>query len=219
MNRDVQYPGKRSYCWSGVILIFAFAVWGCRSTSLPAEVSQFSFFYDRLEYTIYSIRPVGGNPANYLLLREDARVVLRAKDDDLDGILDTLLVGDISLEEANAIYARGIAEAVLAGKYQTSEPIRIYVQEQEAGGTYTIQSYKETAGSLYNMFSIQGVERSDIAVFVDFRADGTLDRLESGSADLEKSQALYERMLGEGVDAGKILRDNGAFIVLPANER
>ena len=61
--------------------------------------------YDDREYDIVSIGVNSVNPVNYLLLREGDTVVLRARDNNVDGVLDTLLVGTVSLDEANRIYA------------------------------------------------------------------------------------------------------------------
>jgi hypothetical protein len=203
--------------FSGLFFICTLASgWGCTSTSPQPEVSQFSFFYEGREYSIYSIRSIQDQPANYLLSRDGNTVVLRAKDGDLDGVLDTLMLGSISFEKANAIYASGISQAVRSGKYATSEPFSVYVRDLMTGGFSSIQTYDQAAGATYNVFTVRDVEQGIYAVFVDVHADGTLDRIESGTADLEVIQMLYESVLTEGLQSGRLVRIGGAFIVQDA---
>ena len=199
------------------ILLLACALlfgWGCSSTSYQTEVNQFSFIYDDQMYSIVSIGVVPGNSVNYLLLREDGTLLLRARDNNLDGVLDTLLVGSITMEKADEIYAHGISQAITEGKYRQSQPSRVFFQ-RTAEGFYAIQTFEHASFSSYNKFVIHNnIEQTEV-IFLDQKADGTLDQIESGKGELQPSQSLYEQLLQAGIQTGQIVRTNGYYLVEP----
>ncbi|MEM7381152.1 MAG: hypothetical protein AAF361_08125 [Bacteroidota bacterium] len=120
--------------------------------------------------------------------------------------------GDLTLEEANTVYTHGISQAISEGKYRQQLPSRVLTQ-RTADGYYVIQSSELSPSVWYNTFIIYNSNDETEIRILDLSADGTLDEYESGSGDLEMSQLIYSRMLEEGVQAGRIVRVNGGFIV------
>lgn len=96
----------------------AFLAWGCETTStLPRNT--FTFTHEGRTYEIVGVDDSPEEGRNFLILREGSQILLRARDDEQDGHLDTLLSGNLSLEDANRIYAVGIQQAYAQGQYQT----------------------------------------------------------------------------------------------------
>ena len=63
-----------------------------------SRVGGFSYNYEGKMYSIESLTPESREGYNYLIQKENDKLVLRAIDKEQDGILDKLLVGNISLE-------------------------------------------------------------------------------------------------------------------------
>jgi hypothetical protein len=79
--------------------------------------------------------------------------LLRARDDDQDGRLDTLLSGDLSLENANSIYAVGIQQAYEQGQYQMRPDMptgevnhRSETARNDERPAYSVLVFTKTAG-------------------------------------------------------------------------
>ncbi|MBX2820444.1 MAG: hypothetical protein KTR29_12205 [Rhodothermaceae bacterium] len=185
---------------------------GCASTSSQDEMNTFSFMYDNQEYSIVSIKIPPDDPTNYLLLREQNTFILRARDNNLDGVLDTLLVGNVSLDQANEIYSHGLSQAINKGRYNRYEPSRIYALQVEEG-SHAIQSYEQPIGTWNNRFIIYNSDNEIEVSIRDQKADGTLDHIEKGQQDLQSSQPLYDNLLEAGIQQGRIANVNGVFVV------
>ncbi len=188
---------------------------GCASSPPPTEVNRFTFVYNNLAYDILSTDAIRGVPVNYLLLREGNTFLLRARDNDLDGVLDTLLAGDFSLEEANVIYAFGIAQAFAENKFKRREPPRVFYK-RTVDGYYAIQSYEAAPNDWYIRFIIFNTRNNSEIAIIDVHADGILDHVEKGDGDPEASQPLYEEILEAGIRAGQITSLQGVFVVRSA---
>ncbi|PAP77422.1 hypothetical protein [Rubrivirga marina] len=144
---------------------------GCASTS-PNVVPAFTFDLDGHRYGI-ALAESGAERANDLVLLEDGRLRLRVRDRDQDGRLDTLLVGAIRLEEADAIYAHGIAEARAAGAYKEREPARTF-SVRHLYRTLVVWSVASGGSDWENRFVVyENARRGPVASDVD--SDGTLD--------------------------------------------
>lgn len=197
------------------ILCILLVYGACSSTSHPTGVHQYSFIYEGEGYSILSTDANRASPVNYLLQREQGITLLRARDEDLDGILDTLLLGTISLVEANAIYLAGISLALKDGKYKNRQTEHVFSQKTEEG-YLAIQSYPGSSDSLRNIrFVIHNALENRDVVFLDEKADGTLDRVVRGEGDLESSQVLYERLLEAGLQAGQVTKTGRYYAVVP----
>jgi len=203
--------------YATLLLALVLYVGGCATTNPEPERHSFAFTYEGDPYEIISVVVPTGGGGNYLALYEGNRFLIRAKDRDQDGRIDTVLVGDITLETANRIYAAGIAEAQRQGKYRETISSRVYELIQ-AGHTYLIQTYVVDAGRSYNKFILYDTAIGQETVFVDAEGDGILDSVASGDADLDASQPVYEMVLQEGIRDGRITRIDDRYTVLPKPE-
>ena len=191
---------RKSEILKTVVLVLV--VWGCAGTRTQPARTTFPFSYENDPYEIVGLVAPTGDGCNFLIRREDGRVVLSAKDCDQNGTLDTLLTGAYSLEEANAIYAAGIAMAREDGRYQEHAIARSHVVTRP-GASYTIQTYVLGPGRMFNKFIIDRARVDDV-VLLDRDADGTLDAFERGEGNLADYQHAYRMVLDDGVRAGRI---------------
>jgi hypothetical protein len=190
-----------------------FVATGCGSTKTERTHYSFPFFYDGVEYHIISVVSPEDGGHNFLTRREGGQVVFSAKDEDQDGILDTVVIGDVSLVLANDIYSGGIDQARNRGKYRELPGSRIF-QYSRLGYTLMVRTITPDEGELYNTFihfDAQGYE----VIGVDDDADGVLDRIKKGSADLTASQEQYGIVLEEGVRLGRIRATDSRYVVEP----
>ena len=169
---------------------------GCAKTA-PDTGQAFAFEVDGRTYGIVGTGAQGERANELVLLEGEGR--LRARDRDQDGRLDTLLVGDLPLAEADAIYARGIAIARAAGAYAERLPPRTF---STPDGPYTLVVWSVAAGGAdwENRFVMYEGAQSGL-VFVDADADGVLD----GEIEREsEAQTAYARALSAGLRATRV---------------
>lgn len=185
---------------------------GCATTQQPEGRHAFSFEFEGAQYHIIGVDLEGGDGANILLLRDTARVLLRALDLDQDGLIDTVLTGNTTLSKANEIYASGIAIAKSQGRYSVQTPARLF-EFSRPEGTYTVQTSLLGDGSARNRFELQGVRAGNSFVALDGSANGILDKLQEGAIPLDDAQSAYVIVLNEGLRVGRIDQNNGQYIV------
>ena len=185
---------------------------GCGTTRSGPSRSLFAFSYEGDTYEIVSLVVPTNGGSNFLLLRQGERVVLRAQDEDQDGTLDTLLAGTLTLENANRIYALGIAQAQARGKYKEQLSSRRY-KVFRSGHTYIIQTYLLDSGASYNKFILIDDITGTKTIVQDTDADGILDEIEGGKGDLEASQKAYAVVLKEGIRKGRIVFVDERYVV------
>lgn len=91
-------------------LVLTLLMLGCMMRTEQPVRNHFPFAHEGRDYEIVGVADSLG-ARNYLLQREEGRIVFRAQDSDRDGQIDTVLLGDLAREEADRIYAVGIAQA------------------------------------------------------------------------------------------------------------
>lgn len=199
----------------GYLLVpLALLVLGCTTTRAPVEKHSFSFVHDGGTYEIVGV----GDGSNYLILRGGERITMRARDSDRDGTLDTLLAGGITLAQANAVYAFGIAEAKARGKVEVQAPTRVYTLTQPEG-SYAVLTYMLGPARAYNRFIVYDPFGQQRAEALDAEADGTLNQIERGDAALDHIQNVYDMVLNKGLREGRIEHVEGRYTVKQATSR
>jgi hypothetical protein len=176
---------------------------GCTTTRTEQSRSAFAFDHAGGHYQIIGVDvPLEGG-YNFLVQREGEALLLHAKDHDQDGILDTLLVGDVTLDQANEIYADGIMQAEAEGKFRVQQTPRRY-QIACAVGTCAVVTFQRNASGSANKFIYVQAASQNHFVFLDLDADGVLDEVERGEGTLDESQPLYDWLLQKGLRDGRI---------------
>lgn len=186
---------------------------GACSSSRPAGRSVFHFQVDSTTYEVISLSLASGEGVNYLLRREGDEVVFRARDDDQDGRIDQVLIGDESLRTADSLYSLGIEEAKRRGQFAKREASRVFVVSRE-DGVYSIRSVMLGPSNWYNAFTVSDPAGSQEVFLLDSDADGVLDPTELGDASMRHWQSRYREMLEEGIRSMRVERTLSGYVVL-----
>lgn len=190
----------------------------------------FNFNYNGDDYKIVS-KVQGDEVLENLLLMNDqnGEIIVEGVDEDSDGKLDELLLGKITLSEANRIYYVGIEQALESGNFNSKNELRIF-EFTDPPYSYTIETIgyddytarrrmvygylKEVV--VYNQFRIIQSEDSTEIIIRDMDADGTLDgKVTPGEINLSKYQDTYRGVLDEGLGNGRIMLRDQMYIVAP----
>jgi hypothetical protein len=191
--------------------IFGFLV-GCGSSKQQALHYSFEFVDGGNDYEIISVVESSDRGYNFLTRRENGRVVLSAKDEDQNGTIDSIVLGDLDLITANSIYRKGIETARARNRYRELHATRSFACII-SGQNYVVNSLAaDDEGSFYNTFVFSDGYGGEV-VAVDKDADGKLDTIRKGVADLTASSELYAAALQEGLRGGKIVSNEGRYLV------
>lgn len=219
-NISIQSSGFLLKSLPLILLLLASQLFiGCGSTKQIHEKNLFSFMLNGENYEIISMNTESGEGGNLLILRKENRIDFSAQDLNQDGLIDTILKGDVELEEANAIYWEGIRIARNKGLYKEKEGLRTFEWKSPAV-SFVLQSYIPTNNSdeiFFNRFSLYLMNEDVISI--DRNADGILDEVEKGSVKLDSLQTFYTEALEIGIRAQRIIQSDGRFIVLINNPR
>lgn len=187
---------------------------GCSGPREASRSHVFTFTHDDRQYEIISsVRPQGEG-SNDLILRDGRRVLLRARDTEQAGVVDVVLVGDATVQEANVIYASGLAQARAQGKFATYEPVRLFELQQE-DAIYMLQTYMPDANTTYNKLTILDPRGDLRAIFIDTGANGEVDDRRAGTISHEAAQDIYRIVLDEALSQRRVEVDADRYIVKP----
>lgn len=200
----------KSLAW---IIVTATILLGCGSTRQKVEVGRYSFNYEGKTYDIESLTPKSQEGYNFLILKENDKLLLRAIDKEQDGILDKMLSGDISLEKANEIYRQGILLGRTRGQVRKRNFTRLYTTSDNLNN-YVLKTYILAVGEVYNRLTISSkILSEEETVVLDLDADGNLNKIEKGSDDLLHYQNIYKRILNQGMAQGRVVITEGMYQV------
>jgi len=152
---------------------------------------------------------------NQLVLRDEGRVVFMGLDRDQNGSLDEVVVGTIPLEEAIRIYSRGLLIGIREGMVRNTtwqNDFSVIIDRR----TCVVTTFVLAAGEMYNKLTVLNTDIGlEEAVVVDLGADGSLDLVERGERGRAYYQSLYLLVLERGLDAGRINRSEGTYLIIP----
>ncbi len=188
---------------------------GCAARRPVVEIGGYYFDYEGRTYRIESVNPASKVGYNILALREEDQDKVLGLDYDQDGMLDGVVEGMISLDRAIRIYSAGIAEGerrgVVRSRFQTHE-YRVVIDDY----TYVLVTYQLALGGVFNRLTIlTAYYAPEEAVLLDLGADGKLDTIETGDRTLEYYQALYDRVIDQGLRYGRVEKIDGMYQVVP----
>lgn len=190
------------------LLFFA----ACSSTKNTAVKTEFPFQYQDKNYHIISIVLPEGDGVNMLTYHIDDKLIFQTRDNDMDGSMDFVTAGDVSLTSADEIYRHGIHEAIRQNKYKTLKSLRKYTLETE-GNYFTIRTYRYLKDDVYNEFTITDKQGITKAILLDINADGQLNDLKFGDFSLADAQKFYTLVVETGLDDNHITTANEKLIV------
>jgi hypothetical protein len=197
------------------IVVASMILAGCAASRPVIEVGGYYFVSGGSTYRIQSVNPTSKVGYNILALKEGDRDVVLGLDYDQDGVLDGVVEGQLSLQEASRVYGEGIAEGerrgIVRSRVQTQE-FRTVINQY----TYVLVTYHLAVGDVFNKLTIlTEYYAPEEAILLDLGADGRLDTVEKGDKGLEHYQALYEQVLQRGMKFGRVVKAGGLYHVLP----
>jgi hypothetical protein len=197
-----------------LILVVTIGLTHCASSShTQGDYSSIIKFYSGgTEYTIMSFLSTDAIGYNVLMREENNKVIIKGIDKQQDGKLDEVQEGDISLAEANKIYADGLATAKEMGMLRQKDFERYY-NFSDRIYDYEIRTYILADGDNYNLFAVRKKTGNDIIIIIDEKADGLLDNFQQGSGDIIKFQALYEEVLQQGIVNHRVINADKVYFV------
>ena len=194
------------------LLLSIFMFYGCATQMPQLSVSQYRFNFNDETYRIRSISSEDKTESYNELIGEN----FMAADFDQDRIIDCILLGEVSLNEAQKIYEYGLDEVTKENKLQVRIPtINRYVHESN-DFQIEIRSFRPTNAQPFNQFKItdnRPVVHPEIIIIVDQNADGTLDEVLKGEVTLEKVQSQYAEVIEAGLQKRELIKVNNTILV------
>lgn len=186
----------------------------CTSNSelMNSYPNLLTFSYQGEEYKILGFFPQDLDGFNLLIRKEQNRILLKCIDRQQDGILDEVVVGDITLEEANNIYQEGILIALENGSLKEKQYDHYYLIS-DMGKIFELRTYVPVDGEPYNIFAVKPISDGRTYVLRDLEADGSLDYFEEGEGELELFQSYYDKVVQKGISENNIKLSNGVYYV------
>lgn len=187
---------------------------GCATTRMTASNTKMSFEFEGDSYTIQSHNPDNQVGYNILVSTNGDNTVLKALDEQQDGIIDTVVVGQIPVWKAQMIYDSGIKAGKEKGAVSKRYVERTYTCS-DADNYYVLQTFELAMGDVYNKLVIQ--DRSTAffqAVVTDIGADGNLNKVEKdGKMSIDAYQGFYRHVIARGLSEGKIQKSDNRYLV------
>jgi hypothetical protein len=213
------------YKW--ILIILLCFLYGC-SLLRTYDEKIFRFNYAGDEYEIIS--KIKGDEVDYNLLQmysKDGKLIIQGRDENSDGELDELMIGEINISEANHIYFIGIDQAMESGDLDVKNELRIF-EITEPPYTYVIETvgYDDFASRrrmvygylkpvvVYNQLTIIDSEEQTEIILRDLDANRVLDSALDKS-NVSKHQAIYKDLLGRGMKLDRVRLIEGMYIVIP----
>ncbi|HEX9972232.1 MAG TPA: hypothetical protein VGD14_09195 [bacterium] len=202
---------KTSTFWGAFFLII-FIICGCAAQKSQIRVSQYRFNLADETYRIRSISAKDKSESYNEVIGEK----FIAADYDQDGVIDTIVLGEVSLNQAQKIYDYGINGVTKENKLRILNPgIDRYMHEKN-DFQLEIRSFRPMNAQPFNEFKItdnRPIVRPEVIILVDQNADGILDEVLKGSVALEKYQPQYDEMIASGLEKGDLIKVNGMILV------
>ncbi|MBN2414740.1 hypothetical protein JXO52_02810 [bacterium] len=187
---------------------------GCATTRMTASNTKMSFEYEGDSYTIQSHNPDTQVGYNILVSMQDEKTVFKALDEQQDGVIDKVVVGDIPMWKAQTIYDAGIKSGREKGAVKKRYVERTYTCS-DANYYYVLQTFELAVGDVYNKLVIQDRSTSFFQTIVtDIDADGSLNRIDKdGKLSMDAYQDFYKTVIARGMSEGKIQKSDNKYLV------
>jgi len=193
-------------------LLSIFVLGGCAGQQREFNASMYRFQFNDEGFRIRSISASDTSLSYNELIGENVLAV----DFDQDRILDYIALGEMRLPEAQKVYETGLNRIAMENLLRVRAPnVHRYVHESN-GVRVEIISFQPSGGSPFNEFKMidqRSVATPEDVVLVDKNADGTLDAVLKGSADLESMQSRYQEAIDAGLQKQELVKVDGAILV------
>ena len=196
----------------GWILLSLFTVYGCASQKPQLTASQYRFDFENETYRVRSISSEDGTESYNELIGKN----FLAADFDQDRVIDSILLGEVNLSEAQRVYEFGLEKVAQEDKLHVRIPsVNRYVYEGYES-YLEISSFRPPNAQPFNEFKITDKRQMvspRIIVLVDQNADGTLDEILKGQVTLEEIQPQYAEAIEVGLAKRALIKTDGTILV------
>ena len=178
----------------------------CAHQKVQTKVSQFRFVFNQQSYRILSVNSAEDGHSYNEIVGEK----LLARDLDQDGILDSILLGDVTLQEAQAAYEHGLQNATTRTKMPVDQHVNRMEYETD-NMLFELRSFQHANAEPFNEFIITDYQHrvfAQLTVVIDENADGKVDQIVKGSMPLSEAQVYYEKVIQYGLARGQLMRTN-----------
>jgi len=196
-----------------IILLFLGLI-NCTSNSelMNNYPNLLTFSHQGKEYKILGFFPQESDGFNLLIRKEQNKILLKCIDKQQDGVLDEMIIGDITLEEANNIYQEGILIAIENGSLKEKQ-FEHYYLTSDMKNIFELRTYVPVDGETYNIFAVKPISDGRTYVLRDLEADGSLDYFEEGEGELGLFQSYYDKVVQKGISGNNIKLSDGVYYV------
>jgi hypothetical protein len=197
------------------IVVILLCLYNCGSNLelLNNNSSLLIFSHEGEEYQIIGYSPTGTEGYNYLIRQKDDEILIKCIDKQQDGILDEVILGNISLENANTIYSQAISIASSSGSLKEKNFEKFYITSDREN-IFELRTYVLADGDIYNIFAVKPIKANVTYITKDLLADGELDYFEEGEGDLKLFQSFYDEVMQKGLQNDKIVVLKGSYQVM-----
>lgn len=204
---------KRVFSFFLGSLLSIFMLYGCASQKPQLNASMYRFTYDNAEaYRIRSISSEDTSASYNELIGQNVLAV----DFDQDRILDYIVLGEMSLSEAQKVYEHGISNLAKENKLRVRTPDIFRYIHASNGLQIEIISFRPANAPPFNEFKIidkRPVVCPEPIIVLDKNADGTLDETLKGPAAPQDVQSQYLEAIGAGLLKNTLVKVDGAILV------
>lgn len=195
-----------------VFLICYCIFYSCAAKKPGLRAAFYSFEHSQKKYRIRSV----SSKDNSLFFNELIGNDFLAKDYDQDGYLDRVIMGNISLPEAQEIYESALTTLMIQNKLNRVGSKAKAYQFVNSEYSYEIKSFRSDNADPWNVFKIidnNRIMKPHIVISIDQNADGKLDMIVHGIMSLEKVQIYYSDVIKKGLKNNKLVEtDNMIFV-------
>lgn len=194
-----------------VFTILVLLLAGCATQKPSQDIYMYRFTHDGNDYRIRSIVVHNGSSSYNELIGND----FLATDYNQDRVIDQVKVGDVTVAEAQAIYDAGLEKVVAEDKMKVNKQGYKSYSYTYPEFVYEIRSFQPANDDPF--IELKAISRTEKLpeplIFIDYKADGSLDEVLKGSANIGDFQSTYEELLEKGINKGHLKRKNGIIVV------
>ncbi len=190
---------------------------GCALFSQRPGHSLFIFEFEDTHYEIAGFFNEDGESANFLILRDNETILFRAMDYNQTGVIDRVLSGPVSLEEANRIYMAGMEIAKEMNQFKEIERNRLFETVTD-DYTLIVESIRSEGNQFQNRLLIYDHQWTLLGIYWDTNSDGAIDRTDRGELDPELVEELYSLALQRAADENRLKSDRDGRLIITLSE-
>ncbi|MFH1212987.1 MAG: hypothetical protein V1681_02785 [Candidatus Neomarinimicrobiota bacterium] len=190
----------------------ALSFYDCAASRPQSSVSQYQF---NLNEQVFRIRSINSSNKSECC-NELIGGKFLAIDFDQDRIIDKIIVGTVSLSEAQKIYDYGLEILFRENRIKELNPENHKYVQESSEFWFEIKSFQPANAKSFNEFKTVNKKQlvnPETIVAIDYESDGTLDEILKGTITLEKVQAQYSEVIKSGLEKDKLIKTGNTILV------